>query len=408
MAWQHTCLGRICTIRGELIDPSIAKGFRYIGLEHIDTGNSFLRRYGQSEDVKSTKNKFYTGDVLYRKLRPYLDKAVLADWNGICSTDILVLKSVKEISPEYLANLLHTKSFVGYAIKTTSGVNHPRTSWQSLKEFPLELPPLPEQRVIAHVLTIVRQAIEATERVIEATHQVKKSMMKHLFTYGPVPIDQVDRAQLKETKIGLAPEHWKVVRVEDVVEKTRQVDPTKIPDRPFKYIDVSSVDNQRLRIIGSQELKGKDAPNRARKPIKSGDVIFATVRPYLKRVASVPPDLDGQICSTAFCVLRPTTNLVAPFYLFFAVSDDRFVLSVAENQRGSSYPAVSDGEVLNKFIFIPPLFEQVEIVRILQSLDGKLETEESRKKALEDLFKTLIYHLMTGKVRVGHLDQQKV
>lgn len=108
----------------------------------------------------------------------------------------------------------------------------------------------------------------------------------------------------RETEIGPIPARWRVVRLGEVVKKTRQIDLHKKPDWSFRYVDVSSIDNESLRITSHQNFTGKEAPSRARKQISAGDVLFATVRPYLRRIAIVPSELDGHICSTAFCVLR--------------------------------------------------------------------------------------------------------
>src|SRR4051794_17648762 len=96
----------------------------------------------------------------------------------------------------------------------------------------------------------------------------------------------------------------RAVPLREVCLKTRLTDPGKDPTRSFRYVDVSSVSNESFRVIGAKELLGKDAPSRARKIIRADDIIFATVRPSLRRVALVPPELDGQVCSTGFCVLR--------------------------------------------------------------------------------------------------------
>ena len=104
-------------------------------------------------------------------------------------------------------------------------------------------------------------------------------------------------------KIELPP-GWKVVKLGEICIKTKTRNPSKKPDEIFTYIDVSSICNNSFRITETKNILGKDAPSRARQIIYKNDVIFATVRPTLKRVALIPSELDDQICSTGFCVLR--------------------------------------------------------------------------------------------------------
>ena len=94
----------------------------------------------------------------------------------------------------------------------------PSLQRQDVENLELPLPPLGEQRAIARVLRTVQQAKEATERVIAATRELKKSLMRHLFTYGPVPLQEAGRVPLKETEIGPVPEHWEIVRLGDIAD----------------------------------------------------------------------------------------------------------------------------------------------------------------------------------------------
>lgn len=162
--WRNRTLEELCSLRRELVEPSASGSNRYVGLEHMDPGVARLHRWGSDGSLRSTKGCFYPGDVLYGKLRPYLDKAVLAEWEGVCSTDILTLTPrTEEADASYLSFLLHTASFIAHAIATTSGVNHPRTSWASIASFSHPLPALSEQRTIAAVLGKIQTAMEVQE-----------------------------------------------------------------------------------------------------------------------------------------------------------------------------------------------------------------------------------------------------
>lgn len=210
----------------------------------------------------------------------------------------------------------------------------------------------------------------------------------------------------KPTELGPLPEEWKVVRLGEVALKTKQFDPKKNPDRRFKYVDVSAVSSESLTVEGYVEHVGRDAPSRARKQVQLGDVIFATVRPYLRRVAVVPPELDGQVCSTAFCVIRARPGIADPEFLFFSSSTDDFVRRISEHQRGSSYPAVSDKDVLNELIPLPPLPEQRDIARVLGMVQEAREATEQVIASARELKRSLMRHLFTyGPVPVEEAEQ---
>jgi type I restriction enzyme, S subunit len=208
-AWDSGVLSDLCSLRKETCNPIDCNLKIYVGLEHIESGKFFLKRHGLPKEVKSTKNRFYAGDVIYGKLRPYLDKAVVSESEGICSTDILVFKPKANVSPSFLAGILHCDKFIQHAVNTTHGVNHPRTSWKSLKDYETKIPPLKEREKIAAVLLKIQQAIEVQESIIEAAQELKKSTMQHVFTYG------LRGEKTKETEIGRIPKSWEVRQIGD-------------------------------------------------------------------------------------------------------------------------------------------------------------------------------------------------
>jgi len=348
-----------------------------------------------------------SGDILFARTgsvgKAFLVRSV-PEPSIFASYLIRVRVNGTRLDPQFAFLFMQSAPYWSQIASQTHGAVQPNVNATQLRSLLLPLPPLSEQRAIAHVLRTVQRAKEATERVIGALKELKKSLMRHLFTYGPVPVDQADQVPLKDTELGPLPEEWEVVRLGEVVQKTHQWEPRKQAGLRFKYVDVSSIDNELLIIREWQEFEGSKAPSRARKLTRADDVILATVRPYLKRVAMVPAELDGVICSTAFCVLRAKYDVVIPEYLFVSVANDRFITAVSKHQRGSSYPAVTDGDVLRERIPLPPLPEQRAIAETLRTVDRKIEVEEGRRRALEALFDALLHRLMTGKVRVKDFD----
>jgi type I restriction enzyme S subunit len=162
----------------------------------------------------------------------------------------------------------------------------------------------------------------------------------------------------------------------DVLVKTETTDPTRLPQAEFDYIDVSSVSNETLAIQETQRLKGKDAPSRARRLVKSNDVLFATIRPTLRRIAIVPEKLDNQVCSTGYFVLRAKPDVNHRFVFYFLQTED-FMTAMETLQKGASYPAVTDGDVRSQPIPIPSLPEQQRIVGILDEVFAGIATAKA-------------------------------
>jgi type I restriction enzyme, S subunit len=165
---------------------------------------------------------------------------------------------------------------------------------------------------------------------------------------------------------------WKPVAIRDVTLKTRTWNPITEPRETITYVDVSAVSRETLEIDGADQIPAATAPSRARKLVKTGDTIFATIRPTLKRVALVPSSCDDQLASTAFCILRPDRKLADPDFLFFAASNDAFVDEVAGFETGASYPAVRDSDIFDREILLPPLGEQQQIANALHAVRASM------------------------------------
>lgn len=261
-----------------------------------------------------------------------------------------------------------------------------------LHNFYIALPPLEEQRAIATTLRTIQTAKEARQKELALERERKAALMDYLFTHG------TRNEPRKQTELGEIPESWQVVRLGDYCLKSQQTDPTKHPVKSFIYIDISSVSNESFRIVDRNIVLGKDAPSRARKIIRENDIIFATVRPTLKRIALVSDDLDNHICSTGFCVIRANQEYLDPRFTYFFLLSEYVYQKVDYMQKGATYPAVSDSDLYNLELFLPKLEEQQEIADVLSSCDTKIATLEREINLHDELFRAMLEELMTGQL----------
>ncbi len=153
-------------------------------------------------------------------------------------------------------------------------------------------------------------------------------------------------------------------------------------DEVFRYIDLSSVDQDTKSIAEAREIACIEAPSRARQLVSAGDVLVSTVRPNLNGVARVPEEFDGATASTGFCVLRPEPSKIDGSYLFQWVKSSAFVSDMVSKATGASYPAVSDRIIFESSLPLPPLEEQRRIAAILDQAET-LRTQ--RRAALAQL-----------------------
>ena len=186
------------------VTPAAGDVHPYVALEHLAQGRPALLGWSSAGSATSAKTVFYTGDILFGKLRPNLRKAAAAPFDGVCSTDILPLFGKDGLDSPYLLQLAQWNRLQWHAIATSSGTKMPRTSWKQLGEFTFLLPPLSEQRKIAAILSSVDDAIEKTQKIIDQAQLVKRGLMQILLTRG-LP---GRHTRFKQTEIGEIPEEW--------------------------------------------------------------------------------------------------------------------------------------------------------------------------------------------------------
>lgn len=398
--WTPAHFSDICNRAQDGASPSADGERLYLGLEHLASGHPTLVGRGKESDVRSGKTEFHKRDVLFGKLRPYLRKSVLVSEDGICSTDILVFRVTEKCTPDFLCLLTHTDEFIGHAKATTTGVQHPRTSWAGLREFKLHVPPLAEQRKIAGVLGVVQRAIEQQERLLQLTAELKKTLLHQLFTQGLRGEPQ------KQTEIGPVPESWEVARLIDAFETqlgkmlSREA---RVGNDPKPYLRNANV---QWGHIGLLDMLKMDFNEREKEKflLRSGDLLVCEGGEP-GRAAIWNGEVNECYYQKALHRLRPkddrATNQFLAYWLMFS-----FELQNLYGVAGASSTIAHLPEVQLKAlpIPIPERSEQDEICDVLRQVDRRLDALERKHTALSDLFRTLLHQLMTAQIRVCDLD----
>jgi len=348
---------------------------------------------------------FERGDILVAKITPSFENGKQALTTelptpfGFATTEIIPLRPRKEGHDRRLLffYLLHPDIRHHIAERMEGTTARQRVPTDALLTLPFPKFSREEETAIADSLEMIQEIMAVEVRLIKVAKALKRAAMQTLFTCG------LRGEAQKETEIGPVPESWEVMPLGVLCVRTDSVDIRSESSRAINYVDVSSISRNYLRIEATSLYVLKEAPGRARKRILTDDVILATVRPTLLRVAVVPKELDNQVCSTAFCVLRRDSKKSTRNFIYYVVQRDQFVQQLAEIQTGASYPAVTDRMVKEQVIPVPSLEEQREIVAILNAIDRKIDLHRRKRAVLEELFKALLHKLMTGGIRVEEL-----
>lgn len=193
------------------------------------------------------------------------------------------------------------------------------------------------------------------------------------------------------------PENWAQVPLAAITSDVSQCVPAD--DETIHYIDIGSVNRTTKRIETPQKLLGKDAPSRARKQVAAGDTLVSMTRPNLNAVALVPKELDGEIASTGFDVLRPVAG-IDPRWINYLVRTEGFVDSMSALVQGALYPAVRSKDVRAHVVPLAPAAEQARIANQLDTLLTRIQSCNDRFDAIPALLtrfrQTVLEAAVTG------------
>lgn len=277
-------------------------------------------------------------------------------------------------------------------------------SAEKYASFCFPLPPLSEQQKIADFLdretAKIDSLIKKRNDLIKLLQEKRSAVISHAVTKGIDPT-----VRLKPSNIdwlGEIPEHWEVKPLKyEISINDNVLSESTNPLMEFDYIDIGGVSFD-LGIVSKQHYVFEDAPSRARRKVKAGNVIVSTVRTYLRAIAFISPEDERCIVSTGFAVLCP--KKIHSKYLSFFCLTAFFIENVVSRSTGVSYPAINAGEIGNISVVIPPLSEQQKIADFLDretaKIDSLIKKEKKIIKKMKEYRTALISAAVTGKIDV--------
>jgi type I restriction enzyme S subunit len=369
----------------------------------VDQGQRFIAGYCDDEKglYEGTLPVIVFGD--HTRIFKFVDFPFLAGADG---TQIL-LPNNQQFDPRFFFFALTLLNI------PSRGYNR---HFSLLRQKLLPKPPINEQRAIAHVLCTVQRAKEVTEKVIAATRQLKASLMKHLFTYGPVPLNQADHVPPEETDVGPIPENWQVTCLEGIKAPQKGA----IVSGPFG----SNIGKRFFVPSGVPLIRGCNLTTGQALFVEEGFVFITEEKALeLANCTALPDDLVftaagtiGQVglipqkCRYPKYVIsnkqlraRVDKSKANPLFLFYWFTQPRMQAYVQARKSGTSIPVINLSVLRALPIGLPSMSEQRQIAKQLSAVDANLATKEQRREALDGLFKSLLHHLMTGKLRVKDL-----
>lgn len=271
------------------------------------------------------------------------------------------------------------------------GAAQPLLTQSRLKPLEFHLPPLPTQQRIAAILSAYDDLIENNTRRIAILEEMARRLYEEWFVHFRFPGHEAAEFD------GDLPKGWRMVTLADVASVNPEaIKPKSAPER-IRYIDIASVSPGRIDAV--QELPFSDAPGRARRIVRDGDVIWSCVRPNRRSFALVLDPADDTVASTGFAVLRAGS---VPFsYLYCATTSDAFVDYLTNHATGSAYPAVKQSDFERAELVLPDVslvtgFDQAAhpMLRLCDTLHRK----NANLRAQRDL---LLPKLVSGEIDVS-------
>jgi len=368
--WERKKLGDVCQIIMGQSPPSSAYNSSQNGLPFFQGKSEFGKRHPIAVKWCTQPLKKAQKNDILMSVRAPVGPVNIADTESVIGRGLCAVRTNR--GTDYLFVYHYLRSIEREIESCGSGSTFQAINKKQIESIEIPLPPLHVQK---QIVAILEQAETLKERREKANEETQKIIMSSFYA--------------------LIRKNNTLKSLGDFVIKTETRDPTQKPQDEFSYIDIAGIDNKKGIIVDVKKLTGKEAPSRARKVIHSGDVIVSTVRPNLNATALVPQEFDDEICSTGYSVLR-TTPTLNNYYLYAFTRTKEFVEQLVSKAKGASYPAVTNNDVLDVKIPLPPISLQnqfAETVKKIESLKGR---QKRSTRDINQLFDALMQKAFSG------------
>ena len=384
--WHRVKFGDVVTCTNENTRNPLEDGLtRYVGLDDLDPGELRIRRWGAVADGTTFTRVFRSGQVLFGKRRAYQRKAALADFDGICSGDILVFEAKADLLlPDLLPFIVQSDGFFDKALGTSAGSLSPRTKWSELSQYEFDLPPLDEQRRIAEVLW-------AVEEISESYDLCQQEAIRLLDTLLRVSVErfwsEVEQRAIRMMHLGDALGET----ITNGIFKRRHEfgSGTLLINVKDLYTGIS-VDTSALDRV-TTTLREQE-----RFSALSGDVIFnrsSIVLSGIGKASLVPENDEPMVFECHLMRVRPNPELLLPAYLTWYASSRPARDYITSAAKTTTMTTINQGDIESFPIPVPGLATQAALVEKLNAVDGTISEIRKHIKLVKTIKCSLLARL---------------
>ena len=334
-----------------------------------------------------TRGEIAKDDIVFTTEAPLGNVALIPDNKKYILSQRTVLLQIdpEKASSRFLFQLMLSEQFQKVLADHSSGTTAKGIQRKKFEQLRLARPPLPEQCAIAIALSDADALLNGLDRLITKKRDLKQAAMQQLLT--------------GQTRLPGFYGEWEVKQLGSVVD----TDPENLgsntrPDFTFNYLALEDVDRGVLR--GHSEQLFASAPSRARRKLRTNDVLVSTVRPNLQSHLLFTKELGNWVCSTGFCVVRCREGVTNPRFVYYQLFTERVKRQIEALLTGSNYPAINSADVRALEIPIPHYDEQSAIADVLMDMDTELAALEQRRDKTRDLKQGMMQELLTGRTRL--------